>query len=133
MFVPYGSSMIYRVYDGPGCSEGSNDVTGDDNYVKAGFYSAGPVHRTATPAERTGLFLQWESGRVQQSPLYSPKSDPEPSRFESSGTMDLCVGLVLVDSEGLPQHSMETYIVTSWTNENRLGEVHIFPITTESA
>lgn len=137
MLIPEGSSVLHKVYDGPDCSGGSKDITGMDDYVEAGVYSAGPARSTSNPAERMGVYLQWDPEKLQDSPLYTQwiMADPaaaDTSTFNPEATMDLCVSLFILNSEGLPDHYMETYIFTTWTEDNLLEKVHTLPITTDS-
>jgi hypothetical protein len=104
MFVPDGSSILYKVYDGPECSsvgDGAKDITGKSEYVDAGIYSAGLTHWTTHPVEQMGLYLQWEPGHVQESPLYSRRPISE-TQYNPSAMMDFCIGLGILNSQGLP-------------------------------
>lgn len=138
MLVPEGGSIFHKVYDGPDCSSysgGAMDITGMGSYVESGVYSAGPAHRTRNPAERLGLFLQWDFDHVQESPLYTywrASGPTDVANFNPLATMDLCVALAILNAAGLPEHFMETYILTTWADDNRVEEIHLVPVTIDS-
>ncbi|CAB9521137.1 expressed unknown protein [Seminavis robusta] len=128
VIVPEGSKVVHMVYDGPDCSGtfrdgASNDITGQNNFVKVGLYTTEQAQPRS--AAFMGVFLEWETSQVEQSPLYRRWSSNGEAPY---GTMDLCVGLGIIDSDGNQLHHEETYILTTWLG-SYLQKVRTVPIT----
>ena len=135
--APAGSTIQHTVYDGPNCRSyngGANDITGKSNYVIARLYSAhennGSEKETTTP--RVGFFLQWPTDGVKDSPLYvdwgsvaATKSSESRNKY---ATMDVCVGVGILDAAGKEVDYIETYIMMTW-NHDILEHVRTVPLS----
>ena len=135
MEVPTGSSVAHRVYAGPNCRSyngGAKDITTDSNYVTAGLFSGEEKARNnMSNAPLLGFFLRWPSDSVKESLLYTPWDSTATKSGEVEdeyGTIDLCVGVSVIDTTGKESDYAETYLMTTW-DHGTLIDVRVVPLS----
>jgi len=116
--VPEGGHLQYQIYDGLNCrafNGGANDIT---RSISSGFLGQSPQH---------GFYLSWEyDEKTTESSIY--KSRPSLTALYGNddvkyGTMDLCVGVSLLDGDDVEVDYRETFVLTAWAG-NRLENAY---------
>jgi hypothetical protein len=113
----------YTVYDGPACSRGANDVT-RWYYIRSTLYfkpesstnTSGIANNTTT----LGLAFYWDIDKLEDTPIY---------HGSDFSTIEICVGMSVLDPAGNQASYVEDFVVTRWNGkEGKIDSVSLLPI-----